>query len=309
MHASTRRRHNFTAASLGLPRLLKEGVEAEYPTDTDDEYVSETGFQPSLPGESTRLSSALALFRAARILARALDTAYAAPANHDLSLQQMAALEGELDGWYARLPAHLRLNFVQDKPSTDVTCSRSLLLALAYYYIRTLIYRPAVRSTLGPKVAPALLSIADSSKHMIQIAQLLDEQSMSFSFCLNKEDLLAVCGTTLLYQVADLKQDSKLTRDVERLVNAVTAGLSRAKAPGSGDLARVARLLVSANAKDSGSPVTSVTSRKSSMPAPSVGPSPAPRGASLSSGPGSAQGFPENGGTGEGDMHEERDRM
>ncbi|PNY28917.1 Transcriptional activator protein acu-15 [Tolypocladium capitatum] len=256
----------FTAATLGLPKLLREDdVQAEHPSDADDECITEKGFQPALPGEYTRLSSALALFRAARILARVLEKLYPASANHRLSLQQMGALEGELDAWYADLPAHLRLSFVQDRPSTNVTGSRSPLLALAYYYIRTLIYRPAVGSTLGPKAAPSLLSIAESSKHMIQIAQLLEERSMSFSFCLNKFDLLAVCGTTLLYHVVDLKQGSKLTRDVERLVNAVLKTLCKAKAPGYVDLARVSRSLISVD-NDGGSQATA--SRKGPMPAP-----------------------------------------
>lgn len=112
-----------------MPKLLKEDdVQAEYPSDTDDEYVTEKGFQPTLPGESTRLSSALALFRATRILARVLEKNYPATHSHELSLQQMEYLETELDEWYDDLPSHLRLNFVQDKPSTDVTGSRSPLL-------------------------------------------------------------------------------------------------------------------------------------------------------------------------------------
>lgn len=120
---------SFTAATLGLPKLLKEeDVHAEYPSDTDDEYITEKGFQPTLPGEYTRLSSALALFRATRILSQVLEKLYPASTNHELSLQQMGTLEGDLDAWYAELPTHLRLNFVQDKPSTDVTGSRSPLL-------------------------------------------------------------------------------------------------------------------------------------------------------------------------------------
>lgn len=120
---------SFTAALLGLPKLLhEEDVHAEYPADTDDEYVTEKGFQPTLPGEYTRISSALALFRASRILARVLEKNYRAASVHELSLQQMSALETELDEWYDELPAHLRLNFTQDKPATDVTGSRSPLL-------------------------------------------------------------------------------------------------------------------------------------------------------------------------------------
>lgn len=120
---------SFTAAAMGLPKLLREeAIETEYPSDTDDEYITERGFQPTLPGESTRLSSALALFRASRILARVLENLYPTSTSHELSLQKLRTLEGELDTWYAELPSHLRLNFVQDKPSTNVTGSRSPLL-------------------------------------------------------------------------------------------------------------------------------------------------------------------------------------
>ncbi|CAP72785.1 uncharacterized protein PODANS_2_2140 [Podospora anserina S mat+] len=147
--------HSFSAALLGLPKLLKEeDIHCEFPSDTDDEYVTEKGFQPSLPGEATRLSNALALFRGSRVLAKVLEKIYPSATSHDLSLQQMSALEAELDEWYNNLPQHLKLTFKQDKPSTDVTGSRSPILALAYYYIRTLIYRPAVTSSLGPKAAP-----------------------------------------------------------------------------------------------------------------------------------------------------------
>jgi hypothetical protein len=235
----------FSAAILGLPKLLKEeDVHTEFPTDTDDEYVTEKGFQPCLPGEATRLSNALALFRGARVLAKILEKIYPSASSHELSLQQMSALGAELDGWYEKLPPHLRLTFKQDKPSTDVTGSRSPILALAYYYMRTLIYRPAVTSTLGPKAAPAMIAVSESSKHMIQIIQLLEERNMAFALCLNKADTLVLCGMVFLYQTIDLKQDSKLLRDNERLINDVVKAADQAKAPGCYDLKRVAGMLV-----------------------------------------------------------------
>ena len=127
--------HSFSAAVLGLPKLLKEeDIHAEYPSDTDDEYVTEKGFQPTLPGEYTRLSSALALFRASRILARTLETIYPAATSHEVSLQQMSMLEAELDDWSEKLPQHLKLNFVADKPSTDITGSRSPLLVCPLFF-------------------------------------------------------------------------------------------------------------------------------------------------------------------------------
>ncbi|KAI0851340.1 fungal-specific transcription factor domain-containing protein [Daldinia vernicosa] len=235
----------FSAAMLGLPKLLKEDdIHAEYPSDTDDEYVTEKGFQPTLPGEYTRLSSALALFRVSRILANVLEKIYPAATSYELSLQQISALDADLSDWYENLPTHLRLTFAQDKPSTDITGSRSPILALAYYYVRGLIHRPAVGSTLGVKAASALIMVGESSKHIVQIIELLEERSMSFSFCLNKTDVLVLCGTSLLYQSLELKHESKIMKDVERLVNSVLKMLLKAKAPGSDDLKRVASTLV-----------------------------------------------------------------
>jgi len=114
---------------LGLPRQIKDDdVHCEYPVDADDEYVTERGFQPLCPGESTRLSSALALFRAARILAKVLDELYPALPSYDLSLQKLSALAEELDEWLASIAPHLRLPFAQDKPTVGTVSSRSPLL-------------------------------------------------------------------------------------------------------------------------------------------------------------------------------------
>jgi len=130
---------SFSAALLGLPKLLNDSdIHAEYPADVDDENVSERGFQSTLPGEATRLCSALALFRASRIMSKVLDENYPAASSHDLSLQRIGALSDELDFWQDSLSSHLRLHFVQDKPSTNVVGSRAPLLvrpssSYAYY--------------------------------------------------------------------------------------------------------------------------------------------------------------------------------
>lgn len=67
---------------------------------------------------------------------------------------------------------------------------------------------------------------------------------MSFSFCLNKPDTLLLCGMVLLFQTMDLKQDSKVLRDNEKLANAVIKAVDKAKAPGSYDFKRVAGMLI-----------------------------------------------------------------
>ncbi|KAF9886309.1 hypothetical protein FE257_011568 [Aspergillus nanangensis] len=121
----------FTAALTGLPVLLREeDVRTEFPEDIDDENVTETGFLPTLPGESTRISSALAFFAAARILNRALENLYPSDGGYEIPVSKMRSVAGHLDDWVKNLPSHLRLEFSQDKPSTNVTSSRSPLLLL-----------------------------------------------------------------------------------------------------------------------------------------------------------------------------------
>jgi hypothetical protein len=100
-----------------------------------------------------------------------------------------------------------------------------------------------VGSTLGNKASSSVISLADSSKHVIQIIQLLEERSMSFSFCLNKNELLTLCGLSLLYQGMDLKQEGKLMKDGQRLISAVSKYLEKFNAPGSTDFRRLASLM------------------------------------------------------------------
>lgn len=120
---------SFAAASLGLPKLINDAdIDTEEPADVDDENVTERGFQATLPGESTKLSSALALFRVSKLLSKVLVQTYPAVTSHDVSVQQIGALSDELDAWRDGLAPHLRLEFVQDKPSTNVVSSRSPLL-------------------------------------------------------------------------------------------------------------------------------------------------------------------------------------
>ncbi|MCJ1402994.1 hypothetical protein MMC11_006216 [Xylographa trunciseda] len=231
----------FSAAVMGVPKLLVDNdIQTEFPADVDDENVTERGFQPALPGESTKLSSALALFRLARIITKVLQEVYPADTSKETSLQRISALSDELDEWNNDLAPHLRLKFIQDKPSTNVISSRSPLLSLAYYFTRTLIHRPVVTSSLGTKTSSSVIALADSSKHIIQIVQLLEERKMNFSFCVNKNELLLLAGFGLLFQNLDLKQEGMLIRDNQRLVCSVIQILERDLAPSAVPFKKVA---------------------------------------------------------------------
>ncbi|KAL1655464.1 DNA-binding transcription factor cat8 [Didymella pomorum] len=235
----------LSAAHLGLPKLIREeDVHCEYPVDADDEYVTEKGFLPTLPGESTKLSSALALFRLSRIMSRALTELYPTSSTHDISFRTVASLIDELEEWQNNLAPHLKLTFAQDKPSTNVTSSRAPILSLAYYHIQSLIHRPVVVADLGDKGSSALVAIGDASKHIVQIVQLLDERKLSFSFCLNRNEVLVQAGFGLLYQTVNLAHDSKLAKDCNRLICTVMDMLERGAAAGSMEFRRIGCSLI-----------------------------------------------------------------
>lgn len=128
--------------------MKESDVHAEFPSDIDDEHISERGSQSTLPGESTRLSSALALFRIARILSKVLDELYPAASSHESSLQKIGALNDELSVWLQSLAPHHRLQFVHDKPSTNVVGSRSPILVLSLIWFAQLVHADVVDSLL-----------------------------------------------------------------------------------------------------------------------------------------------------------------
>ncbi|KAI7139139.1 hypothetical protein KC324_g16485, partial [Hortaea werneckii] len=237
----------FSAVMLGLPKQLKDDdIQCEYPADADDEYVTERGFQPTLPGESTKLSSALALFRAARILSKVLEEVFPAKTSYELSLKKLTDLSDELETWSKNLAPHLRLHFAQDKPSTGTISSRSPLLSLTYHYIRALIQRPAICASLGSKSSSSMLAMASSCKHMVQIIQLLEERGMCFSFCLNKDEVLVLAGFGLLFQGLGLDSSSKILKDNHRMTSAITEVLNKTKAPCASEFSKVARCFLPA---------------------------------------------------------------
>lgn len=72
---------------------------------------------------------------------------------------------------------------------------------------------------------------------------------MSFSFCLNKNEMLTLCGLSLLYHGLDLKQEGKLMQDGNRLVAVVIKFLTNAKAPGAADFKRLALSMINLDAQ------------------------------------------------------------
>ncbi|KAJ5314376.1 uncharacterized protein N7443_001260 [Penicillium atrosanguineum] len=236
----------FSSALTGMPTLLREDdIQTEYPVDVDDENVTETGFLPTLPGESTRISSALALFSVSRILNKVLDDLFPSKSNYDVYVSKMHTLAGQLDDWLSSLAPHLRLEFSQDKPSTNVTSSRSPLLSLVYYFIRSLIHRPAVCFAEEHLRSPSVLALSDSSKHIVQILELLDERRLCLSFSINRKELVFFSGLGLLWQAWGLKRGSKLAQESQKLLSTVKEQLGQSSSTAAAEFGILAGTLVS----------------------------------------------------------------
>ncbi|PYI21607.1 acetate regulatory DNA binding protein FacB [Aspergillus violaceofuscus CBS 115571] len=246
----------FTAALTGLPVVLREqDIQIEYPEDIDDENVTETGFLPTLPGETTRISSSIALFAASRVLNKALEDVYPGDGDYDISLPKMRLVAEQLDEWVKGLPTHLRLEFTQDKPSTNVTSSRSPLLSLVYYFIRSLIHRPAVCFGEDCVRSPSLLVISDSAKHIIQILQLLDERRLCLSLSFNRKELIFATGLNFLWQNLNLKHDSKLAKESQKWITTVVDQLETESSPVAAEFNALARVMVSLDNHKHGSSI------------------------------------------------------
>jgi hypothetical protein len=61
---------------------------------------------------------------------------------------------------------------------------------------------------------------------------------------LNKNEMLTLCGLSLLYQVLDLKQEGRLMQESQRQVAIVIKYLQKANAPGASDFKRLAASMI-----------------------------------------------------------------
>lgn len=75
--------------------------------------------------------------------------------------------------------------------------------------------------------------------------QLLEERNLTFSFCLNKNELLTLSGFGVLFQALDLDKDSKLMKDNEKSFCSVAEVLGRRNAPGTAEFKRIGCSLLS----------------------------------------------------------------
>lgn len=99
-------------------------------------------------------------------------------------------------------------------------------------------------ANLGDKGSSALVAVGDACKHIVQIVQLLDERKLSFSFCLNRNEVLVQAGFGLLFQTLNLDREGKLMKDCNRLTCVVMDMLDRGTAAGAHEFRRIGCTMV-----------------------------------------------------------------
>jgi hypothetical protein len=76
---------------------------------------------------------------------------------------------------------------------------------------------------------------------MVQVVQLLQERGLSFSFCLNKDEVLVLSGFGLLFQRLTLDPNSKILKESSKMVAAVVDILTKSEAPCAPEFTKLAK--------------------------------------------------------------------
>lgn len=127
--------------------------------------------------------------------------------------------------------------------------STNSLQSVVYYYIRSLIHRPAVCFAEEQIKSPSVLSLSDSGKHIIQILELLDERRLCLSVNVNRKELVFMSGLGLLWQNMGLKRDSKLVKESRKLLSSVVDQLECESPAAAAEFSGIANVLVSLDGK------------------------------------------------------------
>jgi hypothetical protein len=152
----------------------------------DDDYVTEMGFLPTPPGNFSVMSAAIGLFRVSIILSRLLHEVYS-PGR--VSLGTIQSIEKDMNDWRNGLPAYLSVDLENCISTSTNVHSHAPMLLFVYNWIRTLIHRPVLTSTCLKKeeTKKAAAALAESSRSIIGILSLLQENKLPIRLCLSSD--------------------------------------------------------------------------------------------------------------------------
>src|ERR1700712_4450480 len=133
---------------------------------------------------------------------------------------------------------------------------------MAFHYAQTFISRAAIVATPSPdsRLNSSILSLASSSKCIIQILQLLEERNLAFAFCINKDELVLQSAFCLLFQSFDLGLNSAVSRDNAKLVGYVAEMLEKDPSAGHEGFREAAYALTNGRERKSSSRSSSASS-------------------------------------------------
>lgn len=107
-----------------------------------------------------------------------------------------------------------------------------------------LIHRPVLHAGFHNQANSSILAVAESSKHIIQILQLLQERSLGYTICINKSELIISCGFGLIYQVSELSPESKIYKDSQQYITTCVDLLEKSGAPTVISFRKIAKAFV-----------------------------------------------------------------
>jgi hypothetical protein len=159
----------YVGAVLGLPHTLNdEDIDQEYPTELDDDYITETGFLPMPEGQISVIAGSNQHTRIVHILAKIVFHIYPIKGTHitgagnfvtyTVSYSKIRELEKDLQNWLDELPSGLKpggearqgiirydMRSTQHHEivwTTDVFDRLQQLLRMAFAHAQMMLYRP-----------------------------------------------------------------------------------------------------------------------------------------------------------------------
>jgi hypothetical protein len=116
-----RKMDTYVGALLGLPHSLNDDdIDQDYPTEVDDEYITETGIMPMPEGSISLISAANAHTSLITILAKIVRYIYPTKAackvtpqgqtiqSYSVSYSRILEIEQDLQNWLDQLPMSLK---------------------------------------------------------------------------------------------------------------------------------------------------------------------------------------------------------
>ncbi|KFY11492.1 hypothetical protein V492_04434 [Pseudogymnoascus sp. VKM F-4246] len=210
---------SFLSAIAGSPKSLRDqDIDADGPSEVDDDLVSAEGYVAALPGEPTGMMAFVALVKVSRILSQTLEILYTTT-NRRGTPAKIKSLDRLLDQWANVLPEHLQVSFAEMAQMSPEEALADLgqgapevvFIQLVYLYVRLLIHRPAL--SFKPQTDQSQASLLKCMEVNIQTLLLLSHfKQYLLVFDINPGAHVYTvwqCGLMLMYGLLELRDEKE----------------------------------------------------------------------------------------------------